>query len=87
TDFRTAIISQFFLFAEQPSDPDRQKTCEKRRSTLRALYPAFPRKLCLPPFSHAKNSLQDRPFGLRRSKMRRALVFSRRFLYICRKAK
>ena len=54
TDFRTAIISQFFLFAEQPSDPDRQKTCEKRRSTLRALYPAFPRKLCLPPFSHAK---------------------------------
>ncbi|WP_462373651.1 hypothetical protein, partial [Alistipes shahii] len=54
TDSRRAIISQFFIFAAQLPNPDGQKTCEKRRSTLRALYPAFPRKLCLPPFSHAK---------------------------------
>jgi len=87
TDFRTAIISQFFLFAAPTPNPDRQKTCEKRRSTLHALCPAFPRKLCPSPFTHAKNSPQDRPFGLRRSKMRQGLVFNRRFLYICRKAK
>ena len=29
TDFRTAIISQFFLFAAPTPNPDRQKTCEE----------------------------------------------------------
>ena len=100
TDPRTPIISQFFLFAAPAPHPDGQKTCEicspaggmrrcrpPPRSRRFTSLPALARDRRPRPVSHAKNGPQDRPIGRRSSKMRRTLVFSRRFSYICRNAK